>query len=37
MQVYLNASKIANFWVKNADVNETQGSSHVIYIFFNLL
>ena len=32
--VFPNITKIANFWLKNADVSRTQGVCHVIYVFF---
>ena len=34
LSVFLNITKIADFWVKNADVTRTQGVCHVIYTFF---
>ena len=34
LSVFLNITKIADFWVKNADVARTQGVCHVIYTFF---
>ena len=27
-------TKIADFWLKNADFSRTQGVCHMIYIFF---
>ena len=32
--VFLDITKIADFWYKNTDVSITQGGCHVIYIFF---
>ena len=34
ISVFLDITKIADFRLKNADVNRTQGVWHVIYIFF---
>ena len=33
MPLFLDIAKLADFRWKNADVNKTQGVSHIIYIF----
>ena len=32
--VFLDITKVADFWWKNADVSRIDGVHHVIYIFF---
>ena len=34
ISVFLDITKFANFWWKNADVSRTQRLCHVIQIFF---
>ena len=34
MSAFLDITKVADFWRKNADVNRTQEVCHLIYIFF---
>ena len=32
--VFVDITKVAYFWLKNADVNGTEGVCHMIYIYF---
>ena len=34
ISVFLDITRFAHFWWKNADVSRTQGFCHVIHIFF---
>ena len=34
ISVFLNISKFADFWWKNADISRNQGVCHMIHIFF---
>ena len=34
LSVFLNITKVADFWLKNAGASRTQEVCHVIYIFF---
>ena len=34
VSVFLDITKFADFWLKNADVSRTQRVYHMIYIFF---
>ena len=33
---FLDITKVADFWLRNADVSRIHGVSHVIYIYANL-
>ena len=32
--LFLDITKVADFWWKNADISRSQGVCHMIYIFF---
>ena len=34
ISVFLDITKVADFWGKNTNVGKTQGVCHMIYIFF---
>ena len=34
ISVFLDIIEFADFWLKNADANRSQGVCHVIHIFF---
>ena len=36
ISVFLDKEKVADFWLKNADIIRTQVMRHVIYIFLDL-
>ena len=37
LSVFIDITKVADFWRKNTDVRRTQGVCHRIYIFYDLL
>ena len=37
VSVFLDITKLANFWLKNANISRIQGVCHMIYIFVDPL
>ena len=37
LSVFLDITKLVDFWWKNVDVSRQQGACHMIYIFGSLL